>query len=241
MMTADEWTLLSNVIHLYDRQNLFEHLNNLFIERQSTLPIKSRSKPAPLVSLIMESVQCVENLIRHSNSFRALSAPTKHRLLKNNLLAMNGMNVIIIDKFLEVTSNKNFDVAFENLFGQIVLETGISIRKKMDPNILLSKILLFVLLYSSNFSAVQHDPSANLPTVSYSSEAMQVQDRYVTMLWKYMVYRFGFTESVLRYSSMISNVMAVPRALLMLENLSIFHLVMNLLSWKIGEMALSNR
>ena len=37
--------------------------------------------------------------------------------------------------------------------------------------------------------------------------ALEFQDLYVTILWKYLVYQYGYTEAILRYAALIKTIL----------------------------------
>ena len=75
--------------------------------------------------------------------------------------------------------------------------------------------MLFVLIFSSNCSIVFYTgdgggDGGGAESVdgigSAKRELVRMQDMYVTMLWKYMVYLYGYNQAALRFSSMIKSV-----------------------------------
>ena len=77
--------------------------------------------------------------------------------------------------------------------------------------------MLFVLIFSSNCSIVFYTGDGDGDGVggeaesvdgigSAKRELVRMQDMYVTMLWKYMVYLYGYNQAALRFSSMIKSV-----------------------------------
>lgn len=67
--------------------------------------------------------------------------------------------------------------------------------------------MLIVISFSSNYSIVTFNNTQNIKTKSNSINLIHIQDQFVTLLWKYLVYLYGFTEVTLRYSSLIKTLL----------------------------------
>ncbi len=73
--------------------------------------------------------------------------------------------------------------------------------------------MLSVITFSSNCSIVIFDDQENITTISSSLDLIHVQNVYVTMLWKYLIYLYGFKEATLRFSSIVKSIIDVTRML----------------------------
>jgi len=71
----------------------------------------------------------------------------------------------------------------------------------------LYKLMLMVLIFSSNCSIVVFNNEADVKTMASSIELMQMQDIYVTMFWKYLVYLYGYYGAAMRFAIIIKNVL----------------------------------
>ena len=239
MMTMHEWTLISNLIHLYDRPNTFQSID-FMLQEQMKLPMKLRWKLSSSANIMFASAICIETIVQQSPDIRTLSIPARHRLVKNNIIQVGGFNSMIVDKHFGLSENQDLTTAFENLFGSEGVAQVIWLPKKMDGNIMLMKIMLFIMFFSSNFSIVRFDPTDDLRTIPSSLELSRIQDTYVTMMWKYMRYRFGQSEAVLRYSSMIGTILGLYRLYEVVEKMEVFQYMLSQMTTKMENLILIN-
>ena len=109
-------------------------------------------------------------------------------------------------------------------------------NRRLEANGSLLKLMLFVLIFSSNCSIVFYPGDASSGAVveeeeegedgvgggrdswnetkrktNTMKELLGMQDVYVTMLWKYMVYLYGYNQAAVRFSSMIKSVIDMFR------------------------------
>ena len=81
---------------------------------------------------------------------------------------------------------------------------------KLEPNGNLLKLMIFVLIFSSNCSIVLFSPIQYHQYVVQHKmkrlttlELLKMQDVYVTLLWQYMVYLYGYDQAALRFAGII--------------------------------------
>jgi hypothetical protein len=67
-------------------------------------------------------------------------------------------------------------------------------------------LIKLMLIFSSNCSLVMFSNEEDLETMSSSMELVHVQNIYVTMLWKYLVYLYGENGAVMDFSILVKNV-----------------------------------
>ncbi|CAF0765048.1 unnamed protein product [Rotaria sp. Silwood1] len=205
-LTTNEWTLLSNCLHAFDEQNPSARIQNSLNELTS-LPPKLRLKPLELTNLIRELFSSIGPLIERSSDFHSLPVNVRQILVKRNLYITGSMNGLFLCRELHVLDNMSVLNSYTQLYG---CEYMIECRRKIaryDPNGSLIKIFVFILAFSSNCSLVTYDSQADLTIMSNSIHLVPIQNVYITMLWKYMIYLYGFKEAVLRFTRLIKDVL----------------------------------
>jgi uncharacterized protein YqhQ len=72
-------------------------------------------------------------------------------------------------------------------------------------------MMLMILAFSSNCSIVLPDRMYNLTNTSTTNSIIliRVQDIFIVILWKYLVYQYGFIEAVRRLDSLVKYHLAV--------------------------------
>ncbi|CAF0879805.1 unnamed protein product [Rotaria sp. Silwood1] len=205
-LTTNEWTLLSNCLHAFDEQNPSARIQNSLNELTS-LPPKLRLKPLELTNLIRELFSSIGPLIERSSDFHSLPVNVRQILVKRNLYITGSMNGLFLCRELHVLDNMSVLNSYTQLYG---CEYMIECRRKIaryDPNGSLIKIFVFILAFSSNCSLVTYDSQADLTIMSNSIHLVPIQNVYITMLWKYLIYLYGFKEAVLRFTRLIKDVL----------------------------------
>ncbi|CAF5103849.1 unnamed protein product, partial [Rotaria sp. Silwood1] len=113
-LTTNEWTLLSNFLHLYDEQNhsirIQYSLNEL-----SSLPPKLRSKPLQLMKLLRELYTNVGPLIEHTPDFYTLHVHVRQILIKQNLFITGLMGALFACREINIFQNMTA-INVSNLF-----------------------------------------------------------------------------------------------------------------------------
>jgi hypothetical protein len=211
-LTTDQWTLVSNIIHVYDQQQLIERVRSI-LDGKHALPAKLRSKSFDTLQLISEPMRCLPALVQHSSHYRALSS-SAHRLSQvNNLFFTGAVNGYLVARETHAFDNAIYMAACGALYGHDYMVKCSKDNARLEPNGNLLKIFLFVLIFSSNCSIVMYEGDGDGDgdeedggRWSNTVELGRVQDVYVTMLWKYMVYLYGHDQAAIRFASMVKSV-----------------------------------
>ncbi|CAF1963316.1 unnamed protein product [Rotaria magnacalcarata] len=203
-LTTNEWTLLSNILHAFDEENALTRIQ-CSLDALSALPPKLRSKPIELMKLISQLYGNVGSLLEHSPDFHSLPFDARQLLLKHNLYIIGVMNGLYVGRELNVFDNTAVFNLTVRVYGP---EYMIEMRRNIaryDHNGSLIKILLFIIGFSSNCSIVIYNDEEPYSIVSSSINLVRIQNIYVTMLWKYLVYLYGFHAAVLKFSRLVKN------------------------------------
>lgn len=207
-MTSDQWTLISNVVHSYDKQNILRRIYS-HLKSQLTKPMKLRCKSFSAMQFIHDTAQSLAVLIKVSPQFQSLSFDLRRKLMKNNLYLTNCLNRLLIHREIDLFTNETFVMSFHSFYGSILFEKCSSFLKKTELNGIFFKVILFVLIFSSNSSIVIDDfpIETNIDLNFNLKSILELQDLYITLLWKYLIYQYGYTEAILRYSSLIKTIL----------------------------------
>lgn len=155
----------------------------------------------------------IQPLIERSPDVNSLSVESRRTLIKNNISTTGAANGIFICRELNLYQNPCFWNLSSVQYGSEFLECCVQNSARCDPNGNLIKLMLFVLTFSTNCSVVIFDSEESLTSIKCSLDLIHVQNVYVTMLWKYFLYLYGFKEAVIRYSYMVKNILDIIRML----------------------------
>ena len=197
--------------------------------------MKLRSKSVDTLNLISEPLKCILPLIGHSPDYHQhLSRDARRCLKEQNLFFTGALNGYFVARETDAFHNCTYMTACSALYGYDYMNNCAQDNRRLEANGSLLKLLLFVLIFSSNCSIVfypgdvaseaaaaaedeegedgvggRRDSSNKSKTrtkTNTTRELLGMQDVYVTMLWKYMVYLYGYNQAAVRFSSMIKSV-----------------------------------
>ena len=145
--------------------------------------------------------------MQRSSHFHTLSASARQAIGAHNVFLTGGMNGYLVGREVDAFRNPTYMMACSALYGSDYMNKCARDNDRLEPNGNLIKVMLFVLLFSSNFSIVMPTGHENTTTTTTQSsiELMDVQHVYVTLLWKYLVYLYGYNQAAMRFSSMIKS------------------------------------
>jgi len=207
-LTSEQWNLISNIIHLYDEQHLIVEIK-YSINQMCSLPLKLRSKLSKTSDLISKALGGVQIFIERSLHLQSLSNDARRALIKHNMHITGSLNTHFIFRELDLYNNLIIMNASTALYNSDVMTLFVRNSNACDPNGVLIKIFIFVLIFSINCSIVTFDDQEDLRTMSSSINLIEIQNIYVTAFWKYLVYLCGFDGAVIRFSSMIKHVLNI--------------------------------
>jgi hypothetical protein len=95
----------------------------------------------------------------------------------------------------------------DEIYGVDYMKEIYRLINKLEPNRVLLKVLLIILAFSTNCSIVTYDRSIKLINLSAidSFYLRGIQDIFVTMLWKYLVYQYGYEGAVRHFDHIVKN------------------------------------
>ena len=117
------------------------------------------------------------------------------------------MNCVFIIREMSALNNMTFLISCDAVYGDDIFQYSTHFVSRLEPNSLLIKILLLILAFSTNCSIVTPNQSNRRTSVSNAMTILEVQNIFVTMFWKYLIYQYGFAASVQRLNSLIKYVL----------------------------------
>lgn len=144
--------------------------------------------------------------------------------IKRNTFWMSVFQGLLLSREIDFLSDPRYILSVTGIFGSDFFQDMVNLFKRMDHNEIIKKMMLLVSSFFSNSSLVTFDPSDDIAT---SIDLVRIQDIYVTVLWKYLLYQHGFTEAVRLYSSVITTILHGYRILDRLNDLKFHNEVYN--------------
>ena len=207
LLTTSQWTLLSNVFHAYERFNPISTYNCI-LETLSSSPYKTRFDTTGISKTTSCAFTSLQSFISSTPDFQVLSLNEQQSLLKRNLHGMGPFATSIA--FHDTNFFQNFKCysGFLEFYGSETTIQEEHLINQLDLDSALLRFILLVISFSSNCFIVDiHETIHNDSFLFGTFRLFGSQNVYVEVLWKYMLYRYGYYETVLRFSGLIKCVL----------------------------------
>ncbi|CAF1642716.1 unnamed protein product [Adineta ricciae] len=210
LLTSNQWNVLLNVIHDYDQTSPTTQIREFF-HRQSTYPPKIRMKLfSEKFSHVFQSIfRSLGSFLERLPEFCTLKLQEKVELLHRNLRNIgrfSGMFLLRETNLYTSPLHYTSDLYEENL--------RITHQYNVDETIL--KLFLVTLVFSTCTDVVQASSNgkSRSESMNYKNSPLEndslvlvedlttIQNVYVDILFKYMLYRYGLRDAVLRFAKM---------------------------------------
>ncbi|CAF2087338.1 unnamed protein product [Rotaria magnacalcarata] len=211
LLKNEQWTCLSNVIHLFDEKFSVPQMRDL-LNAQYVFPMKIRMKMAPtnMLTLLSAMYQGVYPFATNITHFTTLPLNDRSTLIERNMRNIGGYSGIILSRDADVHSSPIFKIGFPEIYGTQVTDDAIKIYKNTDQDNTLVKLLIPALIFSTGSDLLlpkiesKCDHFGNsCHLLSNEKQVLEMQNFYVEILFKYMIFRYGFKEAVIRFAALI--------------------------------------
>ena len=193
-MTSMEWTLLSNILHAYDATETLTQMKTL-LNDQVALPAKLRGKPSAMFSIVRYLYSTVHELVAKCPIYYELPKEVRETLIKKNTETCGTYHAIFLIRETNALDYGAFANGCMRVYGPETMANANEFFGKLESNGTLVKLMLFLSVFSSNTAIVTFKPNQSSSS-TYAMILFEIQNTIVTMLWKYLVYQFGFTGGV---------------------------------------------
>lgn len=151
----------------------------------------------------------IEQFIGRSPHFQALAPVARRALIKRNVFWAFLFQNFLLSRQINHLADPKLTLSVVQTFGSHFFQQISQLFHEMDPNETIHKVMFFVSAFFSNGSLITFNGlDDDVLSTTVSIDLIRIQDIYVSMLWKYLVYRYGFAEAVRRYLSLISTILS---------------------------------
>jgi hypothetical protein len=147
----------------------------------------------------------IQPFLERFPQFHNLSKHIRRIIVQNNLNGIGSYNSIFAASESKVLDNEFCLATCYQVYGEDFVKEGQHFMTRMESNGTLIKMMLSILAFSSNCSIVLHDHRFNLTNTSTTNSIIliRIQDIFIVLLWKYLVYQYGFIEAVRRFDHLV--------------------------------------
>ncbi|CAF0823738.1 unnamed protein product [Rotaria sp. Silwood1] len=208
-LTIDQWNLLSNISHCYDEHSGLS-IGERFMLEQHVLPIKLRFKKEPIKELIQMSLDKCQSLYINNRDFLSLSIDDRSILLHTTFTYTGNLSGIFIFYKIQLTNYPIYYNVIEMLTHPSVIPVVRRIVDRLDFDMIIMKLFLAILSFSTNCNTVYSNTSENLSNIK---EILRIQDTYIELTWQYLLYKYNFERAVICLSDFIRCFFAIHEAI----------------------------
>ncbi len=205
-LSSKHWTLLSNVVYAYDNFSPIPS-TSCAVSALSRLPT-SQLSDVPIMRKVIESVlTSLVTLYRSIPDFQILTIAEQRSLIQRNISGTCCLNFMFVLRDSGCIDSSAFIKDYTSTYGMHAVSRIKHFTDQIDSDSTLVKLLLIILTFSSNCSVLTAPTTKfNDPLLLGTFRLLGSQNVYVELLWKYMVYRYGDHQTVIRFAQLIKNV-----------------------------------
>ncbi|CAF0732673.1 unnamed protein product [Adineta steineri] len=210
LLTTDQWNVLSNIIHAYDNTSPVSNIIDI-LTAQSTFPLKIRMKIVAdrFLNVISSVFHSFGEFIRKLPQFSALQTNTKIELIQRHFRTVGEFGSIFVLREAKIYSSPIYKNFFNIHYGSEIHEQFLRIADQQELDGTIIKLFIAAIIFSTCTDVVQPTNSYHNNNEIYLSSnikhLMNIQDIYVEIIFKYMLYRYGTRDAILRFAAIIKN------------------------------------
>lgn len=127
--------------------------------------------------------------------------------MQHNYETASTLNCVLIIREISALDNITFLTSCDQVYGYDIFKYSTHFVSRLESNGTLIKIMLLTLAFSTNCSITTPDYSENIKIIPNAMAIFNIQNVFVTMLWKYLIYQYGFIGSVRCFNSLIKYIL----------------------------------
>lgn len=174
-------------------------MNNLI-----TLPFEDLFNTTHTHNLFRTYYTAAQSFVASSPDYKVLTVNEQSSLLKRNL---NGLFIFcaeIVCRDLKMLENAAWSNTLTYTLGSDMIERKRYLNSRLEHDTTLIKLMLIIIAFSSNCYMLDERQTIYNDHLLYGTfRLLGSQNVFVDILWKYMIYRYGYRESVLRFSRLV--------------------------------------
>ena len=197
-----QWILLSNLIHNYQHSELFLITETIKRENDS-LKIVSQSA---IHNLLRSAYETAGNSLRANVDIAQLPSDDRPILLHTAATNVTCAGGQLIYYHSQLLNYESFDKHLHQIYGKKATDCNRWATAFTEPDIILCKLSISLLALSTNTRLFCPNLEGEYRNVN---QILDIQDKYAEITWKYLVYKYGYKESIKRYVHIIEWLLAL--------------------------------
>ena len=195
-LNSNELALLSNLIYNYDEQKLLSIAQEFL----------NQSDNVTLANEFFRNLYATSGeYIRSNDDLRTLSPDDRSVFLCNLADNITCLGMALASSWKSLCQSRSFiDIGIQ-LYGENSVSMIQRILKFIDPDIIIGKLTLSLFAFSNHLTIF----NSSMNIKSFNTLAiLRIQNIYVELTWKYLVYKYGYIQSIQRFNNLIQCLLA---------------------------------
>ncbi|CAF0869719.1 unnamed protein product [Rotaria sordida] len=199
-LTVEQWNLLSNVSHCYDEYSGLSIGEHYMLE-QDKLPLKFRFKTTSIIELYQKIFDGAPLLYTNNRDFLSLSVNDRSTLLSGAVSYATNLSGMCIVRKIGLTNYPAYFDAVGIITHPNIISSVRYLAYHFKFDIIIMKLFLVILSFSTlKHTVYSHIPSENLSDIK---QILHIQDTYIEVAWKYLLYKYNHEQVVKCFSNFI--------------------------------------
>jgi len=181
------------------------------MREQNLLPYKLRYKSISVMKLYQILLDGIQLLYKNNRDFISLSPYNRSILLHSTIKHTASVSVNFIMYQIRLLDQSAYYDAIGIITHPRVIPTAKRMAGRLDFDVIIIKLFLVILSFSTiNFTVYSNTPPVNLSNVK---DILQIQDTYIDLTWRYLLYRYDYKQAVKCFSELIRCFFAIHDAI----------------------------
>jgi hypothetical protein len=205
-LTERDWRLLSNILNAYENFSTLPYARDLI--KQSS--IVHLPKVAMQSAIIDHEMAAMRSFFSSIPDFQILTVSEQCSLLERNgqVVTCVSFSSVVRDSGF-VYGSEIIDDAIKTYGVELTYRAG-RLRSRLDLDSTLIKLMLVVHAFSASCLIMDAPRSKQNDTLTLGTfRLLGSQNVYAELVWKYMIYRYGYREAVLRVASLVKQMLDI--------------------------------
>lgn len=214
-LTKDDWILLSNLVHNYDESNM-KSICRRWINTNKNVHSSNKFDETLTAEFFQLFLQTTETCLRSNGDICALSFNDRSTLVRTGAECVACFSGPFLMHHYRLITCPLFVQMLRNVYGETSVALTFESLKCLDFDRTLMKVAPLLLLFSENTYIF----SSRTPSDRINSKVIfDIQNRYVEVVWKYLLYNYDIREAIRRFLRLIQFLFSTIRMLIHLQSI----------------------
>jgi hypothetical protein len=212
-LRADQWTLLSNLIHSFIGRSISPDVERFIreYERPDELLFMSELIPA-YIDICQAMMGSVCPFIEANRHFCSLETNDRSVLLRRAIENLSPISGGLITRLSPLRSSVAFWNALKVIYGEEIYIRSRHFVEHFRSEAELHKLSLVLFAFSTCY-APSASLDSNAPSIGLVNikAIVNIQDMYAELIWRYLLYKYTLEQAVIRFMNLIETfLLALP-------------------------------